>query len=81
MLPTNLIDFIKSIIEEFAPALAVALWNYEENRIDHETKEKEAALLAAQNLNYEKAVKDMYADKSDVDIINDIAGTNITKPK
>lgn len=48
-------------------------FNYEEARVDHEKKEKEAAELVAKNLTDEKTIKDKYAGKSDADIIRDIA--------
>lgn len=77
--------FIKGLIEECAPAIAVALWNYQEGRIDHAIKEKEAAELATKNLQDAQAIADKFKGVSDIDIIHSLDGTspdpNRTKPE
>ncbi len=68
---SELFDLIKSLIEKFAPALAVAIWNYEETKVAKAESEKE---LAEEQLQVEKnheAIDAANAGKSDSDIVND----------
>lgn len=77
-----LLDLVKKFFEQYWPGFAVAFWNYEEAKIDHEQKEKEAAELALKNLQDEKVIRDGMAGKSDDDVINELAGTDPnSKPK
>jgi len=75
----NVWDFIKGLIEQFAPALAVSLWDYQEGRVDHEEKEKEAADLALKNMQDEKTIRDKFSG-SDSDTINSIISPDKSKP-
>lgn len=67
----DLLKLLKELVEEFAPALAVALWNYEESKVD---EAKNEALDAKVNLELEKnheSVDEKYKDCPDIAIVND----------
>lgn len=67
----DLLAWIKALIEELAPAIAVMLWNYEERKIEEANhKAMNAELKLQLEKNHDK-VDAKYADKSDVDILND----------
>ncbi len=71
-----LLDAIQKFIEEFAPAIAVALWNFEESKV---TEAKNETLDANLKLELEKnseKVNAKYANSSDLDVINDAIGSS-----
>lgn len=78
---TAFLDALRKFIETVAPALAVALWDYEEDKADAAIKAKEAAELVAKNLTDEKNIRAQFASSSDSDTINTLLGDpNATSP-
>lgn len=74
------INLIKSIIEEFAPVLAVALWNFEESKVAAAKQDQKTAELKLKEAQNEKDVKDSVSGLSDTDVIDKLTG-NGSKPK
>lgn len=63
--------WLKKLIEETAPAIAVMLWNYEESQVQ---EAKNEALDAKVNLDLEKnheSVEQKYHDCPDIAIVDD----------
>ena len=70
------LKLVKAFLEQYMPAIAVALWNYEENRVDHANKEKEAAQLALRNVQEAEAIRSKYSDMSDDAVLDSIIGAD-----
>lgn len=77
----DVVTLIKEFVHQYWPALALALWDLEEEQKDHVKKELEAAQLQIKNAEDEKAIRDKFADKSAIDAINGIIGDDPNKPK
>lgn len=66
-----LVDLIKFIIEQMAPAVAVALWNYEESKVGQARASQELAEVKLQLEKNHESVDAKYLGKSDLDVVND----------
>jgi phage I-like protein len=67
---SDFIKALKALIEEFAPTLAVLLWNYEEAKVDEVKNEvRKANVQLEMEFNHETVDKEN-SGKSDADIIN-----------
>ena len=71
-----ILAFVKSILKQYWPGLAVAFFDYEESRVDHAQEEQAVAELAAKNLTDEKTIRDAASAKSSADIIKDAIGSS-----
>lgn len=65
---------IKAIIEEFAPTLAVILWNYEEAKVDEAKNETLDANLKLELEKNNETINSKYVNSSDLDVIDDAIG-------
>lgn len=74
----NWVNDLVTLLKQFWPALLAMFFGYEEDRVDHAEKEKEAAQLAASNLQDEKNIRAQFEGKSDADVIKSIAGESST---
>lgn len=77
---TEFLQAFAAFFKQFWPGLAVMFFNYEESKIDRAVKEKEAAELAAKNLQDEKTIRDSYRDKSDSDVVASILESVAANP-
>lgn len=72
---SDLIQIIKEFFQQMWPAIAMAIFNYEQDQIDHAEKEKELAVLTAKNLQDEKDIHSKLDGESVHDLIAEIDGT------
>lgn len=68
---TAFLNAVRKFIEEFAPALAVMLWNYEEAKVGEANNEKTKAQLELQIEKNHEAVDQKYIGRDDFAILND----------
>jgi hypothetical protein len=65
------LDWIKGLIEESAPALAVMFWDYEQSKEDEIKHEASDAQLQLQLEKNHEEIESINSGKSDNDIINE----------
>jgi hypothetical protein len=71
------LTLLKQLIEEFAPTLAVMLWNYDQKKLgEQESKTKQAEVELQLEKNHEQIDRDNVG-KSDSDIIDDALAKSI----
>lgn len=68
---SDFLTWIKSLIEELAPALAVMFWNFEQTKVIQANNEKLKAETSLQIEKNHESVDAKYANSSDIDIVND----------
>jgi len=66
-----MIELLKRLVEALAPALAVALWNFEEDKVSRAKVMKQDAETNLQLEKNHEAVNAKYADSSDSSIVGD----------
>ena len=67
----DILDALRKFIEEWIPALAVALWSYEEAKVDQAKSETEQAQVALQVEENHESVDQKYVGVPDSDVVND----------
>jgi hypothetical protein len=68
---TAFLNALRKLIEEFAPALAVFLWNYEQAKVGEATDKELQAQMELQIEKNHEAVDKKYIGRDDIDILND----------
>jgi len=68
---TEFLNALRKLIETFAPALAVMIWDFQQEKLDEAKTDARDAVVQLQIEKNHEAINEKYAGKSDADVLLD----------